>query len=98
MAQYLPLGSGLIWPTVKGFEEADEEAERPLTWVSRMGLGKALATAEAEAAEDAADKEAAMAAGATNELESSPGDTHWVLHWFYNIYGYWFTQYISATL
>ena len=71
VAQYLPLGSGLIWPTVKGFEEADEEAERPLTWVSRMGLGKALATAEAEAAEDAADKEAAMAAGATNELEAA---------------------------
>ena len=29
---------------------------------------------------------------------SSPGDTHWVLHWFYNTHGYWFTQYISATL
>ena len=28
----------------------------------------------------------------------SPGNTHWVLHWFYNIHWYWFTQYEWATL
>ena len=30
--------------------------------------------------------------------QPSPGDTHWVLHWFYNIYGYCFTQCSKATL